>query len=90
MEDLQISQLEELITPLQGNLCSTPASSSISLTLGVDDKLQRSIHDGQYVKFASLLPPENESTDNRYRSLEKGQLIFVKHNEKNSIPNIPK
>lgn len=91
VEDLQISQLEELTTPLQGNLCSTPASSSISLTLGVDDKLQRSIHEGQYVKFASLLPPENESTDNRYRSLEKeGQLIFVKHNEKNSIPNIPK
>lgn len=89
--DSQISLLEELTTPPQGNSCSTPASSSISLTLGVDDKLRRSIHEGQYVKFASLLPPDNESTDNRYRSLEKeGQLIFVKHNEKHSIPNMPK
>lgn len=39
-------------------------------------------------KFASMLPPENESTDNRYRSLEKeGQSIFVKHSQTNSIPN---
>lgn len=87
----QISLLEDLTNPPQGNSCSTPASSSISLTLGVDDKLRRSIHEGQYVKFASLLPPENESTDNRYRSVEKeGQLIFVKHSEKNSIHNITK
>lgn len=42
-------------------------------------------------KFASMLPPENESTDNTYRSLKiEGQLIFVKHREKNSIPNITK
>lgn len=43
------------------------------------------------MKFASLLPPENESTNNRYRSVEKdGQLIFVKHSERNSIHNITK
>lgn len=42
-------------------------------------------------KFASMLAPENESTDNTYRSLKKeGQLIFVKHREKNSIPNTTK
>lgn len=45
--DPQISLLEEPTTPPQGNSCSTPASSSISLTLGVDDKLRMSIHAGQ-------------------------------------------
>lgn len=88
LADPQITLLQDLTNPQPGNPCRLPASSSIYLTLGVYDKLRRSIHEGQYVKFASLLPPE--PTDNRYRSMEKGQLIFVKQSEKNSTNNITK
>lgn len=50
--DPEISLVQEFINSPEGNSCSLPASSCISLTLGVDDKLWRSIHEGQYVKFA--------------------------------------
>lgn len=59
--------LQDLTNSQSDNPFNLPASPSISLTLGVDEKLRRNIHEGQYVKFASLLPPENEPTDNRYR-----------------------
>lgn len=44
--DPTISLLEELTTPPRGYSCSTPASSSFSLTLEVNDNLRRSIHEG--------------------------------------------
>lgn len=87
----QKALLQDLTNPHPGNPCSLQASSFISLTLGVDDKLRRSIHEGQYVTFASSVPHENEPNNNRLRSMEERRTTnFVKQNEKNSINNITK
>lgn len=82
----QKALLQDLTNPHPGNPCSLQASSFISLTLGVDDKLRRSIHEGQYVTFASSVPHENEPNNNRLRSMEKeGQLILS--NKMKKIPS---
>lgn len=73
-----------LLTNLHSsNPFNLPPSPSDSLTLGVDDKLQRNIYKGQYIKFASLLSPVNEPTENMYCSMEKKEkLNFSKESEK--------
>lgn len=60
----------------------TPSSGSVSLTLGIDDKVRAKIHAGDYIKFSSLLQSNLTTENDKYNSVEKdGQLLFLKSNE---------
>lgn len=51
--------------------------SALSLTLGVDQKTQAKIHSHEYVKFASLLKPNDPDNEESYNTVEKdGQLMY--------------
>lgn len=51
--------------------------SALSLTLGVDQKTQAKIHSHEYVKFASLLRPNDPDNEESYNTVEKdGQLMY--------------
>lgn len=69
----------------------TPPSGSVSLTLGIDDKVRAKIHAGDYIKFSSLLQSNLTTENDKYKSVVKdGQQLFLKSNEKESVKTIAK
>lgn len=45
--------------------------SALSLNLGVDKKNRAKIHSDEYVKFASLLKPNDPDNEESYKTVEK-------------------
>lgn len=84
----EITSTGTTIQPSANNI--TPPSGSVSLTLGIDDKVRAKIHAGDYMKF-SLLQSNLTTENDKYKSVEKdGQLLFLKSNEKESVKTMAK
>lgn len=77
----------------QGTMSSSSFNkpTSVSLTLGVDDRIRGKIHAGEFVKFSSLLHSQRSAQSDNYKMTEvNGQLLFQRAPEKDSIKTLNK